>query len=83
MPLKVYDHTIAVLKSAVQKAHLGHSDELAALRRLDNQARMVEHEAEGPSVPAVFAEERARSYDYGGRSVFADEPPPARTHEID
>ena len=78
VPLKVYDHTIAVLKSAVQKAHLGHSDELAALRRLDGQARIVEREACGPSVAAIFAEERALSHDYGGRSVFGDEPPVTR-----
>ncbi|MCB8879373.1 DUF763 domain-containing protein [Acidisoma cellulosilytica] len=82
VPLKVYDQTIAVLKSAVQKAHLGHSDELAALRRLDDQARLVEREAQGPSIDAVFAQERALSYDYGGRSVFGDEPPPDRIGEV-
>jgi hypothetical protein len=74
--MKVYDETIAVLKSAVQKAHLGHSDELAALRRLDHQACMVEREASGPSIATIFAAERALSHDYGGRSVFGDEPPP-------
>src|SRR6185312_16610505 len=38
VPLKVYDQTITVLKSAVQNARLGRDEELAALRRLDEQA---------------------------------------------
>ena len=38
VPLKVYDRTINVLKTAVQRAKLGRSEELAALKRLDEQA---------------------------------------------
>ena len=75
VPLKVYDRTIAVLKTAVQKAKLGQSEELAAIKRLDEQARRLERHASGPSVEALFAEERARSHEYGGRSVFGEEPP--------
>jgi hypothetical protein len=70
VPLKVYDQTIAVLKSAVRNARLGREEELGALKRLDAQARRLERHATGPSVPALIAEERARSHDYGGRSVF-------------
>jgi len=77
VPLKVFDRTISVMKSAVVKARLGATEELAAIRRLDAEARRMEA-AEGPSVEAVFAEERARSHDYGGRSVFGFEPPPQR-----
>ena len=77
VPLKVFDRTISVMKSAVVKARLGATEELAAIRRLDAEARRMEA-AEGPSVEAVFAEERARSHDYGGRSVFGFEPPPER-----
>jgi hypothetical protein len=76
VPLKVFDRTIAVMKRAVVQARLGATEELAAIRRLDAQARRLE--AEGPSVEAVFAEERARSHEYGGRSVFGFEPPPER-----
>jgi hypothetical protein len=79
VPLTVYDHTITVLRTAVQKAKLGQSEELAAIKRLDEQARLLEHQATGPSVEALFAEERARSHEYGGRSVFGVEPPPVRT----
>src|SRR5262249_56242189 len=42
VPLKVYDETIAVLKRAVARAKLGDGDRLAALRRLDDQARRAE-----------------------------------------
>jgi uncharacterized protein len=76
VPLKVYDRTIGVMKAAVRKAKLGQSEELAAIRRLDDAARRLEAEARGPSVEALFAEERARSHDFGGMSVFGPEPPP-------
>ncbi len=76
VPLKVYDHTIDVLKRAVRHAKLGNSEELAAIRRLDEQARQLEQHASGPSVEALFAEERARSHEYGGYSVFGPEPAP-------
>jgi hypothetical protein len=70
VPLRVYDETIRVLKSAVQKAKLGRDEELGALQRLDEQARRLEKHATGPSVPELIAEERKRSPEYGGRSVF-------------
>jgi uncharacterized protein len=77
VPLKVYDQTIGVLKSAIRKARLGNDEELAALKRLDDQARLIEREASGPSVGAIIAEERRLSHRYGGRSVFGRELPPA------
>jgi hypothetical protein len=70
VPIKVYDQTIAVLKSAVAKAKLGRDEELAALQRLDAQARLLERSAKGPTVEALIAEERRDSASYGGRSVF-------------
>ena len=77
VPLKVYDETIKVLKSAVQKAKLGRDEELGALRRLDEQSRKLERHANGPTVANLIAEELDRSHSYGGRSVFGWEPPPA------
>ena len=78
MPLKVYDETIRVLKSAVQNAKLGRDEELGALKRLDDQSRTLERLAGGPSVQEVIAQERERSHLYGGRSVFGWEPPPGK-----
>jgi hypothetical protein len=77
VPLTVYDETIKVLKSAVQKAKLGRDEELGALRRLDDQSRKLERHADGPTVANLTAEELDRSHSYGGRSVFGWEPPPA------
>ena len=70
MPLRVYDHTIRVMTSAVQKAKLGETEEMAALKRLDEQARRLERVATGPSVEEMIADERERSASYAGRSVF-------------
>ena len=76
VPVKVYDETIRVMKSAVQKAKLGHSEELAAIQRLDEQARMLERSVSGPSTEQLLMHERAVSHRYGGRSVFGIEPAP-------
>lgn len=77
VPLRVYDETIRVLKSAVQSAKLGREEELGALKRLDEQARLLEHHALGSSVEELIAEERGRSHSYAGRSVFGWAQPPA------
>jgi hypothetical protein len=79
VPLKVYDRTIAVLKSAVNQAKLGNDERLGALKRLDAEARRLERAATGPSLPEVVAEEFAHAHDYGGRSVYGWEPAPAKT----
>jgi uncharacterized protein len=70
VPIKVYDETIRVLKSAVQNAKLGRDEEIQALKRLDDQARRLELIAEGPSLEAFIATERAASPALAGRSVF-------------
>ena len=77
VPLRVYDETIRVLKSAVQCAKLGRDEELAALKRLDVQSRQLEREARGPALAKVIADEVANSSSLGGRSVFGWEPAPA------
>jgi len=76
VPLRVYDQTIGVLKSAVQKAKLGNEEELAALKRLDAQSRRLERAARGPSFEAFIAGEQADSHLMGGRSVFGWETAP-------
>jgi hypothetical protein len=74
VPTRVYDRTIAVLKTAVEQAKLGRDEKSSAIRRLDEQARRLERHVSGPSLDAVMAEERRRSNEYGGRSVFGWEP---------
>ncbi len=81
VPLKVYDETIRVLKTAVGKAKLGQDEAMAAIRRLDGQARTLERVARGPSVPDFIEEERRQSHRYGGRTVFGEAEPPAPWRE--
>ncbi|WP_456772326.1 DUF763 domain-containing protein [Bradyrhizobium sp. USDA 4369] len=70
VPIKVYDETIRVLKSAVGQAKLGRDEAMSALKRLDDQARRLERTASGPSLDAFIATERTASPDLDGRSVF-------------
>ena len=58
VPLRVYDETIRVLKSAVSNARLGREEELRALKRPDEEARLLEHYASGPPVDELIAVER-------------------------
>jgi len=76
VPIKVYDETIRVMKSAVGKARLGHTEEFEALKRLDDQARQLERYVTGPDLKEIIAGEYRNSHEWGGRSVFGFEPPP-------
>src|SRR5258707_8478354 len=82
VPIKVYDETIRVLKSAVQKAKLGRDEEMQALKRLDNQARKLEQTATGPSFESFISLERTKSSALGGRSVFGWEAELTGTKEV-
>jgi hypothetical protein len=79
VPLTVYDQTIRVLKTAVAKARLGREEELAALERLDDQARRLEGRAAGPDFAQLVHQEQQASHANGGRSVFGWEPPLKRS----
>ena len=71
VPIKVYDETIRVLKSAVQKATLGADERMHALKRLDDQTRRLENkDGNGISFEAFVSNERTKSAQYHGRSVF-------------
>lgn len=70
VPIKVYDETIRVLKTAVENARLGRDEQMQALKRLDAQARRLERTATGPSLDAFIAGERDASPALDGRSVF-------------
>ena len=82
VPISVYDQTIRVLKAALAKAKLGHGEELAAIRRLDEQARRLEATAAGAPFESLVANERARSHAYAGRTVSGWAKPP-RTQQPD
>lgn len=71
VPTKVYDQTIRVMREAIDRANLGNDDKLAAIRRLDLEARRLERCAGGESFDELIAGERAHSAQYGGRTVFS------------
>lgn len=73
VPIKVYDETIRVMKSAVQKGKLGHQEELLALHRLDEQARRLERYVTGPDLKEIIAGEYNQTRRLGGRSIFGHE----------
>ncbi|WP_406856714.1 DUF763 domain-containing protein [Alsobacter sp. KACC 23698] len=70
VPLKVYDETIRVMKSAVSSAKLDRNEELEALRRLDEQSRRLDRVIDGPSLQEHLDKERQSSAAWGGRTVF-------------
>jgi len=75
VPLKVYDETIRVVRSAVERAKLGEDDALFALQKLDYESRRLERVANGPTVEGLISQEFEQSHQYGGRSVFGWERP--------
>jgi hypothetical protein len=71
VPLNVYDETIRVLKQAVERAKLGNDERLAAIRRLDEQAKRLERASRGPTFSEYIADERRKASQFGGRTVFS------------
>jgi hypothetical protein len=76
VPLRVYDQTIRVMKEAVERAKLGRDDKLAAIRRLDAEARRLEPVVRGRSFATLIEDERKGSFAHGGRTVTGVAAPP-------
>lgn len=77
VPTKVYDESIEVLKSALQKARLGHHDKLNALNALSSASQKMEKNfIPAGSLDKLIKKERAESWMYGGRTVngYAKKP---------
>jgi hypothetical protein len=78
VPERVYDETIGILQTAVQKAKLGQGDKLQAIRQLSGLARRAEEGfIPGGGVQEWIDKERQDSWKYGGRTVYGREQPPA------
>jgi uncharacterized protein len=74
VPIKVLDQTIQLLKRAVERAKLGSTETLGAIRRLDAQARRLECTVSGPDFAAFIGRERMLSDTFGGRTVKSRTP---------
>ena len=78
VPEKVYDETIGILHSAVQKAKLGQGEKLQAIRQLSGLAQRAEKGfiADG-DIRQWIDKERQDSWRYGGRTVAGKVEAPA------
>ncbi|MEX0288090.1 MAG: DUF763 domain-containing protein [Flavobacteriaceae bacterium] len=77
VPLKVYDKTIDTLQNAVQRAKIGHTDKLKAIKKLTLLAQKAEKGfTPNANFHALVKKENEESYKYGGRSVFGFAQPP-------
>ncbi len=78
VPLKVYDETISTLKLAIDKAKIGNSDKLQAIRKLTEIAQQAEKDfTPNNNFEALIEKERRESYKHGGRTIFGDAKPPS------
>ncbi len=75
VPLKTYDESLNVLRTALDAARVGDQEKLDGFRRLNKFVQRVEKTLQ-PEVDfdAVLAHENAISASLNGRSVFDDEP---------
>jgi hypothetical protein len=79
VPTKVYDETINTLHQAVQKAKIGQSDKLQAIKKLTELAQKAEENfIPNNNFEQLIEKERAESWRYGGRTVMGIEKPPSK-----
>ncbi len=77
VPVKVYDETISILQTAVEKAKLGQTEKATAIKKLHEvAARAEENFAPGTGFDELVQHERDHSWKYGGKTVFGDAKPP-------
>lgn len=77
VPLKIYDETIDTPQRAINRAKIGNSDKIEAIRKLSEISRKAEEGfTPNTNFDALVQKERDESYKYGGRTVFGDAKPP-------
>lgn len=71
VPLKTYDDTLSILRTALDKAKIGHTDKSKAIKSLSTIAQRLERDFQpNANFEQVVAKERAESHKYGGMTVF-------------
>lgn len=85
VPTKVYDETITILKTSVEKAKIGDTDKQQAIKNLTMIAQQMEKgfEPDPKSFDNVIEKERAESYKYLGRTVFGKSKPPKGPQQLE
>jgi hypothetical protein len=73
VPLKTYDQSLTVLRTALDRAKAGDTEKLDGFKRLDRLVQAVEkRQAPLANFDRVLEHERAISAGLGGRSVFSN-----------
>ena len=77
IPTTVYDETIAMLKSSVEKSKIGETDKVTAIKKLS----IITQKAEKIFIPnqsleELVQKEKNNSWKYGGRTTKGIEKPP-------
>jgi hypothetical protein len=79
VPLKVYDETINVLKTSIEKSKIGEHDKQKAIRQLSTIAQKIEKNFQPkPFLEEIIQKERDESYKHGGMTVFGKAQPPKK-----
>jgi hypothetical protein len=77
VPVNVFDETINVLQKAVEKAKIGNSDKQQAIKSLHQIARNAEKDfIPNLNFEKVIEQEKAESWEHGGRTIFRKEQAP-------
>lgn len=77
VPTKVYGETIGALRDAVDRAKIGNSEKLIAVKKLTDLAQKAEKGfIPNTNFDALVRKENEESYKHGGRSVFGFAKPP-------
>jgi hypothetical protein len=78
VPTTVYDETIQILQTSVEKAKIGDTDKRDAIKNLSLVSQIIEQSfVPDPDLfDKAIARERADSWKYGGRTVFGKAKPP-------
>jgi hypothetical protein len=78
VPVNVYDETIGILQTAVQKAKIGQQDKQEAIKKLSALAWKAEKDfTPSGDLNSLIEKERAESWQYGGRTVMGKAAPPS------
>ncbi|RED94415.1 DUF763 domain-containing protein [Marinoscillum furvescens] len=78
VPTHTYDESIAVLRKAIDKARIGNTDKLKAVKSLKKAASQMENDfVPKGNLQDVIENERNNSWKYGGRTVNGHATPPS------
>ncbi len=83
VPLQVYDETIELLRTSVEKAKIGHTEKKEAIKNLSLVAQEIEKDfVPNSNFGELVKKERNESYKYNGRTVSGKAKPPVKTPQL-